>query len=80
MGIIDNCTYTISCEVCGSSEEKSILDKGSGWNGSSWQSPPAFTKFVVSWKGDGGREEPGLVSAKCAQCGKWAHVTSRYSQ
>jgi len=79
MGIIDKCTYTLSCEICGISEEKSVLDKGSGWSGSSWQSPPKFANFNVEWNGNGGREEPDLVSAMCTKCGNPVSVQSRYS-
>lgn len=79
MGIIDKLTYTLSCATCSCTEQKSLVDKGSGWSGSFWGSPPKFTKFHVSWKGEGGREEPELVSANCAQCGNPAHVDSRYS-
>jgi hypothetical protein len=79
MGIIDKCTYTLSCELCGISEEKSVLDKGSGWSGSFWNSPPKFASFSTEWNGNGGPEEPELVSAKCATCGNPAEVQSKYS-
>jgi hypothetical protein len=79
MGVIDKCTYTLSCDVCAVSEVKSVLDKGSCWSGSSWGSPPKFSNFNVSWNGDGGRKEPGLVSATCRKCGKPANIESKYS-
>lgn len=79
MGIIDKCTYTLSCSKCGVSEASSVLDKGSGWGGSSWGSSASFSNFITTWSG-GDKEEPDLLSASCKECGASASVTSQYSQ
>lgn len=71
MGVIDKTTYTLRCESCEIEEESSILDKGSNWSGSNWQSEAEFKNFGTSWKG-GGRTEPELISARCKQCGRVA--------
>jgi hypothetical protein len=75
MGIIDSTSYTLECPKCATSESAKVLDKGSGWGGSSWQDGATFEKFITSWSG-GGRQEPDLVSATCKECGQPANVTS----
>lgn len=77
MGIIDKKTYTIKCAQCGTKESASVLDKGSGWGGSSWQNGDSFTSFKTSWSG-GGRDEPELTSTTCMNCGSAATVESVY--
>ena len=67
MGVIDKTTYLLSCERCSVEETSSILEKGSNWGGSHWQSEADFTKFMTSWKG-GGVAEPTLLSATCISC------------
>jgi hypothetical protein len=77
MGIIDKTTYTLRCNNCETTEEASILDKGSNWSGSHWQSGASFTNFSTSWNG-GGKSEPELIEAKCKYCGQPAKSESRY--
>jgi hypothetical protein len=76
MGIIDKTTYTLSCHECETNESASVLDHGSGWSGSSWQSGAKFAGFQTQWNG-GGKQEPELLSATCNACGKPAKVASR---
>ena len=68
MGIIDKTTYRLTCPQCGAAEMANVLDKGSNWSGSHWQSGATFERFETSWSG-GGRIEPELLSATCKQCG-----------
>ena len=68
MGIIDKTTYRLACPQCGSGETANVLDKGSNWSGSHWQSRATFERFETSWSG-GGSNEPALISATCKQCG-----------
>ena len=77
MGIIDKTTYRLSCPACGTEETASVLDKGSGWGGSHWQSGVSFSSFDTSWSG-GVKQEPKLTSAKCKRCGGAAQVASGY--
>ncbi|MBD1835248.1 hypothetical protein H6F61_21805 [Cyanobacteria bacterium FACHB-472] len=77
MGVSDKTNYTLSCERCAVSETVSVLDKGSGWGGSSWQAGKPFTNFTAQWKG-GGRDEPEIVSATCNACGGVATSESKY--
>lgn len=79
MGIIDKCTYTLTCAKCGATESSSVVDSGSGWGGSSWDSGTEFSGFNTEWNG-GDRKEPDLQSASCKQCGIPATITSKYSQ
>lgn len=69
MGYIDETSYTLTCTKCGDSERKKILDKGSMWSGSHWQSGAEFEKFETTWTG-GEREEPTLTHAVCRACGE----------
>lgn len=79
MGIIDKCTYTLICPQCEISESASVLEKGSGWGGSSWEARASFAKFTTEWQG-GGKSEPELLSATCKVCGSEASKTSKNSQ
>ena len=78
MGIIDKKTYALTCPQCGARESASVLDKGSGRSGSSWQSGASFSSFSTAWSGGGGGEEPELTSATCKNCGTEATVESGY--
>lgn len=77
MGTIDSTSYTLGCATCGTTEAKRVLDKGSGWGGSSWQSGADFEKFETMWSG-GGAKEPDLALATCKKCGKDASVKSSF--
>jgi transcription elongation factor Elf1 len=77
MGIIDKTTYTLTCPDCGNKELASVLDKGSSWGGSSWQSGASFQSFNTQWSG-GGNQEPKLISASCKNCGSKPTVESGY--
>jgi len=68
VGIIDKTTYRLTCPKCGAVEKANVLDKGSNWSGSYWQSGATFERFETSWSG-GGSTEPDLTSATCRQCG-----------
>jgi hypothetical protein len=78
MGVIDSTIYTLSCPKCGIVESASLLDKGSNWGGSHWQSGAIFVEFETKWSGDGTRE-PQLVLASCKVCSTAASVKSAYS-
>lgn len=68
MGVIDKTVYTLTCNDCGVSEESRVLDRGSGWGGSVWDSSAYFAKFDTEWEG-GGPVETILISSKCKNCG-----------
>lgn len=68
MGIIDKSTHRLVCPKCGLSETATVLDKGSNWSGSHWQSGTKFEYFDTAWSG-GCDAEPNLISATCRQCG-----------
>jgi hypothetical protein len=76
MGIIDKKTFILICS-CGAEETASILDTGSNWGGSFWQSRKSFSKFNTTWSG-GGQEEPEIISATCKVCGKSPEIKSKY--
>jgi hypothetical protein len=76
MGIIDDATYTLTCETCKVSESVRILDKGSGWSGSCWRAGGAFEKFHASWTG-GGPKMPEVKDARCKLCNSAARVEVR---
>lgn len=78
MGIIDKCTYTLTCLKCTESEEASVFDRGSNWSGSYWSGSAVFHKFDTKWEG-GGVIEPDLITAKCKKCGAEPSVVSKYS-
>ena len=69
MGYFDETRYTLSCKSCGQRETQKVLDKGSGWRGSHWQSGVEFEKFETTWSG-GRKEEPTLKRAVCRACGE----------
>jgi hypothetical protein len=73
MGVIDKTTYILSCKNCQEEETASVLDKGSNWGGSHWQSGTVFKKFKTNWNG-GGVVEPYLLCATCISCGSVAEV------
>jgi len=68
VGIIDKTTYSLTCPQCGAAATANVLDKGSNWSGSHWQSGATFERFETSWSG-GGSTEPDLIAATCKQCG-----------
>lgn len=74
MGIIDQTTYTLTCPKCGDSEFQKVLDKGSNWRGSRWQSGASFMHFQTAWDGDGGSVEAKLSIATCKSCKSKAQV------
>lgn len=74
MGIIDQTTYTLTCPKCGASESQKVLDKGSNWSGSWWQSGANFTHFQTTWDSEGGSVEPKLSIATCKSCKSKAQV------
>jgi len=76
VGIIDSATITLSCPQCGLTESSRIVDKGSGWSGSSWQRP-SFDRFEVTVTG-GDEDEPKVVGV-CTQCKVAAEVSKRYA-
>ncbi len=78
MGVIDKTVYKLTCPQCDTSETSSVLDRGSGWGGSSWQDGASFSKFKTEWSG-GGSQEPRLTLAVCMACGGSATVESGYS-
>ena len=77
MGIIDRTQHSFECPNCGEQETCSILDKGSNYGGSWWQSGKKLEKFDVLW--DGGAEtEPKVLKATCKRCGVDARHTESY--
>jgi len=78
MGVNDKTVYKLTCPKCDTSETSSVLDKGSGWGGSSWQDEASFSNFKTEWSG-GGSQEPKLILAVCNVCGGSATVESGYS-
>jgi len=77
MGIIDKTIHKLTCEKCRIEEEQQVLDKGSGWSGSSWQCGVNFQHFDTSWSG-GGKTEPQITKANCKKCGSQAKTESRF--
>lgn len=73
MGVIDKTTYKLRCAACDVTEVKSVLDRGSMWSGSHWESGPAFEHFRTSWEGSGS-SEPELKASSCQTCGASATV------
>jgi hypothetical protein len=73
MGVIDKTTYILSCKNCKEEETSSVLDKGSNWSASHWQSGAIFKKFKTNWDG-GGIVEPTLLDATCNACGDTVKV------
>jgi len=67
MGIIDQTVYTLECGNCGTQETAKILDKGSSWGGSHWQSGTDFYNFNSTWEG-GVDREPKLIEISCKKC------------
>jgi len=68
MGMIDSTKYSLSCATCGITETSTVLDKGSNYGGSWWQSGTDFQHFNTRWTG-GDRTEPKLTSSECKACG-----------
>jgi hypothetical protein len=77
MGTIDSTLHTVECATCSTSEDRKILDKGSQWSGSHWQSRVEFELFQIVWRG-GGDTEPEIVSAQCKACGAVASHSSKF--
>ncbi len=78
MGYIDQTEYRLSCAHCNISETSKVIDKGSGYGGSSWQNGTSFLRFKTEWSG-GGSQEPKLTLAVCNACGRNATIESGYS-
>lgn len=78
MGYIDQTEYRLSCAHCNINETSKVLDKGSGYGGSSWQDGTSFSHFKSEWSG-GGSQEPELTLAICNACGRSATIESGYS-
>lgn len=74
IGIIEQTTYTLTCPKCGASKSPKVLDKGSNWNGSCWQSGASFALFQTTWDGEGGSVEHSLSIATCKSCQSKAQV------
>ena len=68
MGVIDSKIFILSCPKCNEKEEQKVLDKGSGWEGSSWPFTVNFNKFDIEFQG-GGKEDPEITFARCKNCG-----------
>jgi hypothetical protein len=77
VGTIDSTKHLLSCDKCNVTEERRILDKGSGWSGSWWQEGAEFESFNVEWSG-GGKSEPTIVAATCRICGSDAVHSSGF--
>lgn len=73
MGIIDETTYKLRCSKCSNIESLTILDKGSTFGGSSWESGKAFACFETDLAG-GGAHPPKLTKATCKTCGTAAVI------
>lgn len=68
MGSIDSTKHTLTCKPCSIVEASTVLDKGSNYSGSWWQSGTVFQLFETEWTG-GDKTEPRLVRAVCKGCG-----------
>ena len=77
MGTIDKTTYTLTCQNCETNETSSVLDKGSNWGGSFWQSGTTFKAFDTDWTG-GQNHEPTLEKAICKICKSPATIQRQY--
>ena len=66
--MIDSLIFSLTCRHCKTTEKSRLVDRGSGWSGSSWDSSADFSNFETTWSG-GGFITPELLSAKCKQCG-----------
>jgi hypothetical protein len=67
MGVIDKCSYTLTCSKCGASSSASIVEYGSNWRSSGWGNRPIFTGFSIEWHEDVNKE-PVIKSARCEKC------------
>ncbi len=76
MGTIDGENITLTCPACGATETCRILDKGSGWGGSHWQTP-TFERFDITLSGSATTYYN--VSGVCVACNADAAVTQKYS-
>lgn len=77
MGTLDSAWIRLSCKKCGITEDKRYSDKGSMWSGSCWNDIPAFEDFDIE-STPGGKQEPEIISAKCAACGETADKEHGY--
>lgn len=68
MAIIDSTIHSLTCNNCKILESVTILDKGSNYGGSHWQSGKNFINFNSQWSNSSGRIEPSLISATCKKC------------
>lgn len=75
MGTIDSATYTLTCPECGRTESDRVLDKGSGWGGSSWQRP-TFELFETQISGSARDEYE--VTGTCLVCRVAADTSVRH--
>ena len=78
MGIIDKIVFSLHCASCNTSEEITVLDNGSNYGNSHWQSGAIFNKFNVSWLG-GDNTEPVITEAACKKCNALTEIKSKYS-
>jgi hypothetical protein len=69
MGIIDSTIHSLACNNCKTLESVTILDKGSNYGGSHWQSGKNFINFNSQWSNSSEHIEPSLISATCKKCG-----------
>jgi len=77
MGVSDKLWFKVTCTNCKNTETCSVLDKGSGWGGPSWQSSCSFETFTAQFKG-GGKSDPEVVSAICKKCSGQGTVETSY--
>ena len=68
MGIVDQHTWALTCDDCGSTDAVMAVDKGRN----SWRSPSDTRLFKVQVVS--GPYGPEVVSATCKICGKAARV------
>lgn len=68
MAIIDSTIHSLTCNNCKVLESVTILDKGSSYGGSHWQSGKDFVSFNSEWSSSNGHIEPILISATCKKC------------
>lgn len=78
MGVIDSTIHRLECTKCEVFEEHKILDKGSQYGGSHWDSGCEFQKFNTTWDGESGKKEPSMTDAVCKDCNRKAIHTSKY--
>lgn len=68
MSVLDSIIYSIKCNACSNEESIKLLDKGSIYSGSCWQSGYESIKFNIIWSG-GYKEIPYPEVKLCNMCG-----------